>query len=350
MKDFAELSCKKIVFRFDSTVIRVTIVEVITTNRMEQLYKIGAISRLTGINPVTIRMWETRYGAVEPARTDGKQRMYSENELARLSLMKQLTDGGDSIGVIARLPLEDLEERIRERTKPGEPTEKTKDPIKTVVLGHGVPLLGTVEMSSGVAPLRQVGRYNPDEALSKNVRADEPELLIFQTATLQPGTPSRVREAVNHSGAKAALVIYAFGPKRIVARMTNGIFLPLRAPVSAVEITLAANYLLNRQSSPDTDSESTGELKIQPRVFSETQLWQIVNQPNGIKCECPQHLSQILFSLNGFEAYMQECGIQNTADAEVHRYLHKVAAQSRTHLESAMKRLVEHESLQLDKK
>ena len=64
------------------------------TDRKEQLYKIGAISRLTGINPVTIRVWETRYGAVEPVRTEGKQRMYSENELARLSLMKQLTDEG----------------------------------------------------------------------------------------------------------------------------------------------------------------------------------------------------------------------------------------------------------------
>ncbi len=44
-------------------------------DRKEQLYKIGAVSRLTGINPVTIRMWETRYGAVKPVRTDGKQRM-----------------------------------------------------------------------------------------------------------------------------------------------------------------------------------------------------------------------------------------------------------------------------------
>ena len=263
--------------------------------------------------------------------------------------MKQLTDGGDSIGVIARLPLEDLEERIRERTRPGEPTGETKDPINTVVIGHGIPLLGTVEMSGGVAPLRLVGSYNPDDALSDEMRMNEPELLIFQTATLQPETPSRVREAVHHSGAKAALVIYAFGPKRIVARMTDEVFLPLRAPVSAVEITLAANYLLHRQPSPGPDSESAGELKIQPRVFSESQLWQIVNQPNGIKCECPQHLSQILFSLNGFEAYMQECGSQNIEDAEVHRYLHKIAAQSRTHLESAMKRLVEHESLQLNK-
>ena len=319
------------------------------SDRKEQLYKIGAISRLTGINPVTIRVWETRYGAVEPVRTDGKQRMYSENELARLSLMKQLTDGGDSIGVIARLSLEDLEERIRERTKPGEPTGKAKNPINTVVLGHGIPLLSTVEMSSGVAPLRLVGRYNPDDALSEEMRMVEPELLIFQTATLQPETPSRVREAVHHSGAKAALVIYAFGPKRIVARMTNGIFLPFRAPVNAVEITLAANYLLHRQPSPGPDGESVGELEIQPRAFSESQLWQIVNQPNGIKCECPQHLSQILFSLNGFEAYMQECGSQNTEDTEVHQYLHKVAAQSRTHLESAMKRLVEHESLELNK-
>jgi len=56
----------------------------------------GEIARLTGINPATIRMWQTRYDAVEPVRTEGKQRLYIEKDLAKLSLLKELTDHGDS--------------------------------------------------------------------------------------------------------------------------------------------------------------------------------------------------------------------------------------------------------------
>ena len=69
---------------------------IMTNPENSQLYKIGAIARLTGINPVTIRMWQTRYDAVEPVRTEGKQRLYTEKDLAKLSLLKELTDHGDS--------------------------------------------------------------------------------------------------------------------------------------------------------------------------------------------------------------------------------------------------------------
>ena len=80
-----------------------------------QLYKIGAIARLTGINPVTIRMWQTRYNAVEPVRTEGKQRLYTENDVTKLSLLKELTEQGDSIGMIANLTVEELENRLSEQ-------------------------------------------------------------------------------------------------------------------------------------------------------------------------------------------------------------------------------------------
>ena len=72
-----------------------------------QLYKIGAIARLTGITPVTIRMWQTRYDAVKPVRTEGTKRIYPENALARHSLLKELTEQGDSIGMIASLSVDE---------------------------------------------------------------------------------------------------------------------------------------------------------------------------------------------------------------------------------------------------
>ena len=309
-----------------------------------QLYKIGAIARLTGITPMTIRMWQTRYDAVSPVRTEGKQRLYTEHDLTKLSLLKELTDLGDSIGMIAGLTVEELENRLKEQTLKRGPREKktNQTPIKVAVLGYGFPQLGNADVGAYAAPLELVGQFNPENALSNEIKACQPDLLIFQIASLQPDSPGLIEEAIKHSGAQGACVVYAFGPKKVVKDITNEQTLPLRAPVNVQELTLAANHLLKSAERPKTDDTPK---QVPQRRFSDAQLWEIVNQPNAIKCECPQHLSHILFSLNHFEAYMKDCENRNTKDAEVHQYLHKIAAESRSCLEKAMDRLVEHENL-----
>ena len=310
-----------------------------------QLYKIGAIARLTGITPMTIRMWQTRYDAVSPVRTEGKQRLYTERDLTKLSLLKELTDHGDSIGMVAGLTVEELENRLKEQTlKRGTREKQTNHtPIKVAVLGYGFPQLGNADVGAYAAPLELVGQFNPENALSNEIKACQPDLLIFQIASLQPDSPGLIEEAIEHSGAQGACVVYAFGPKKVVRDITNGLILPLRAPVNVQELTLAANHLLKSAERPRAKDETAAQ--IQQRRYSDPQLWEIVNQPNAIKCECPQHLSHILFSLNNFEAYMKDCENRNTKDAEVHQYLHKVAAESRACLEKAMDKLVEHENL-----
>ena len=310
-----------------------------------QLYKIGAIARLTGITPMTIRMWQTRYDAVSPVRTEGKQRLYTERDLTKLSLLKELTDHGDSIGMVAGLTVEELENRLKEQTlKRGTREKQTNHtPIKVAVLGYGFPQLGNADVGAYAAPLELVGQFNPENALSNEIKACQPDLLIFQIASLQPDSPDLIEEAIEHSGAQGACVVYAFGPKKVVRDITNGLILPLRAPVNVQELTLAANHLLKSAGRPRAEDETA--VQIQQRRYSDPQLWEIVNQPNAIKCECPQHLSHILFSLNNFEAYMKDCENRNTKDAEVHQYLHKVAAESRACLEKAMDKLVEHENL-----
>lgn len=55
-----------------------------------------------------IRVWEKRYGAVEPNRTATNRRLYSTVEVERLRLLHAATHAGHSIGNIARLPDEKL--------------------------------------------------------------------------------------------------------------------------------------------------------------------------------------------------------------------------------------------------
>ena len=94
------------------------------------LYKIGAASKITGVNIATLRVWENRYGVVEPIRINGTQRGFTKKDVDRLSMIKQLVDSGDSISTLAKLSLEELELRMQPSVKNSQITfENAKDII-----------------------------------------------------------------------------------------------------------------------------------------------------------------------------------------------------------------------------
>jgi methanogenic corrinoid protein MtbC1 len=55
-----------------------------------------------------IRIWEQRYRAVEPRRTSGNRRLYSQRDIERLNLLRDITRAGHSIGQVAHLPADKL--------------------------------------------------------------------------------------------------------------------------------------------------------------------------------------------------------------------------------------------------
>jgi len=61
-----------------------------------------AVVQLTGLSADTLRIWERRHQAVVPQR-GRSQRLYSEQDVNRLLLLKAAVDKGHSIGQIARL-------------------------------------------------------------------------------------------------------------------------------------------------------------------------------------------------------------------------------------------------------
>lgn len=84
-------------------------------------HQIGTVAERTGLTPEVLRVWERRYGAVSPARSEGGQRLYSDAELEKLQLLARVTRAGRAIGLVAgldsaelrRLALEDDEARRR---------------------------------------------------------------------------------------------------------------------------------------------------------------------------------------------------------------------------------------------
>ncbi len=77
--------------------------------RSDQKYKIQFVAKVTGINPHTIRAWEKRYQAVLPLRDETGRRVYSENEIRRLELLKKLVAAGNDISDVANLESLELE-------------------------------------------------------------------------------------------------------------------------------------------------------------------------------------------------------------------------------------------------
>jgi MerR family transcriptional regulator/heat shock protein HspR len=77
-------------------------------------YMISVAADLVGMHPQTLRMYESR-GLVQPARTPGGTRLYSDRNLERLRRIQQLTTelGLNLAGVEHVLRLEDDLSRLR---------------------------------------------------------------------------------------------------------------------------------------------------------------------------------------------------------------------------------------------
>jgi DNA-binding transcriptional MerR regulator len=64
---------------------------------------IAALSRRTGVAPDTLRKWEQRYSILQPERTPGGQRRYTERDVARVEWLRARLGEGYRIGEAARL-------------------------------------------------------------------------------------------------------------------------------------------------------------------------------------------------------------------------------------------------------
>lgn len=75
-------------------------------------HPIGVAAERTGLTADVIRAWERRYGAVEPARDDAGQRLYTDADVERLRMLHRATEGGRSISQVVGLSRATLAELV----------------------------------------------------------------------------------------------------------------------------------------------------------------------------------------------------------------------------------------------
>jgi DNA-binding transcriptional MerR regulator len=77
-------------------------------------YSIKDIERLSGIKAHTLRIWEKRYGIIEPQRTETNIRYYSNEELKKVLNIAILNNYGMKISKIVGLSAKELHDKVLE--------------------------------------------------------------------------------------------------------------------------------------------------------------------------------------------------------------------------------------------
>jgi DNA-binding transcriptional MerR regulator len=323
-----------------------------TATEAGQTYRIGAVARLTGIPPDTLRVWERRYSVVTPFRSDAGTRLYRSEDVSRLTLIKRLVDNGDAISHVAPLSLEQLRERVQGLT-PSAPALESR-PCRVVVLGPTLPALlekGRAGGNGRDEAVQFVGLFDDELRFRDEAARLSPDLVVLEMPSIHPDQLRDVGVLLARAGAARTLIVYSFASRAVVDRLHAQGITTQRAPVDAAELTRWCAGLHGvGQDAPATGDVLAGleiGAPIPPRRYDAAALTRIAAASPTVRCECPHHLVQLVSSLAAFESYSKECESRNAEDAALHAFLHAATAQARATMEAAMARVIEAEGIEV---
>lgn len=116
------------------------------------LLPLRAVVARTGINAETIRAWERRYGAIQPVRTEGGTRKFSEEDVTRLLCLKALRERGFGLQALAQLPTSELVSMSRA----GQATAPRPQPVQPPLSPKHQAYLQAIERLDAPAALEQL--------------------------------------------------------------------------------------------------------------------------------------------------------------------------------------------------
>jgi DNA-binding transcriptional MerR regulator len=272
-------------------------------------------------------------------------RLYSREDVARLALIKRLVDAGHAIGSIARLTLAQLQERLATVAAPAPAAaDASRGPCRVALLGEALPvrLRQDADFLAGidlVAFERDRGRFR------EAVRLQRPEVIVLEYPTVHEETAAEALRLLEAAGASRAIVVYAFGRAEALRRLETSQLTALRAPIEPVELRrwcLAASASARAPAAEVVPSLTQAP---PPPRFDADVLAELASTSTTVRCECPHHLVQLVYSLSAFERYSAECESRNLEDAALHAYLHLTTARARALIEEALARVAETEGL-----
>lgn len=304
-------------------------------------YRSGVAARLAGLPVETLRVWERRYGISDTSRSAHGQRLYSDAQVRRLRLMKQLVDQGHPIGALAQLPLEQLG-ALAVVTMPRAPSQ----PLRVALVGLAL----ARRLAGGGRELLEldiVANCPELDGASVALSGASAEVLLMEMSELDDSVVPAI-VALRQQLGVAAVVLYRFCASATIRQLRANGCLVARAPTDAAEIVLLCQAALAAAPAPVQVQAARLQLGAPAaRRFDDQALTVLAAASNSVYCECPRHLSDILLMLNSFERYSAQCAARTADDALLHEQLNHAAGSARVLLEAALERLARSEGLPL---
>ncbi len=291
----------------------------------------------------TLRIWERRYGVVSPPKSASGQRLYSSQDVQRLTLLKKLVERGHAIGSIARLELDQLERlalTYAEAAEAALPPDPADDVSASTLVIVGTALARRLRADLPALQSANQPRLTVfDDLKEAQAQPQKTDALVIHMASLQEELVQAVLALGETCHAKVVAVVYAFGTQHSVNALRYAGVRVYREPL---ETALAVQIL--RDLSPATQPRDAVEMYARtPRRYSDENLAAIAGRSSTIACECPRHLADLIRQLSSFEQYSDDCMSRTPADAALHRYLAEVANRGRAMFELALERVVREE-------
>ena len=317
------------------------------------LFRIGALAKMSGIPVSTLRIWEVRHHAFSPSKTTGKHRLYSQEDVHKAVLLKQLSRQGHAISSIAPLQAVALEMMQQPPQAPAHPTEEAPVPaagtVSLAVIGAG---LGN-RVASGKftrqflgSSLRVTDSF-PDLAQAVATGFQEPpRILLVKVNTLHDSIRSQILELALKQCVAHTVLVYGFAQEAVVQSMRAAGTLVRRGPVSDYELSDLISSVLLIDSAKSLNGVQAGS-PIQPRKYSDDTLARVAGISSNMLCECPRHVAELIAQLASFEQYSQECLSKNEQDAHLHAHLHAISGSARALFERALEMVAQHENIPL---
>ncbi len=323
-------------------------------------HRIGAVAKMLHMPVATLRVWERRYNISQAALSPSGQRLYSAQDVQRLTLLKQLTDLGHAISSLAALDVRQLLEVAATHAAAQRGTRTastaTEQSITTAwrVAVVGRTLIGRLQRPKVLQHLRRplvvLGPFDNVSQASKTLREVPLDALLVHEPTLQPEWLEDLLVGAPELKDTPKAVLYGFAAESTCESLAKAGVGLLREPQND---TVLAQWLQNMLSAQGmsrggfADPSQNRQDTLPPRRWAEAALQEFASSTSSIACECPRHLAELVIELSQFENYSAQCAARNPDAALIHDHLWRVTAWARAQFEEALACVAQQEGLAL---
>ncbi|HAK52871.1 MAG TPA: hypothetical protein DCM54_13350 [Gammaproteobacteria bacterium] len=293
---------------------------------------IGAVTRMIGVSSHTLRKWESRYDLVTPKRTSSGRRLYSQTDIDKLLLVRELTALGHQVNQLARLSNAELETLLARANA----TDAVPAPSRALVVGYVIATVARLGRSQFTVEL-DIKSTDATAWLDAEPQTEEWDAIVLEIPTLGSEMTSRLCEFAANC---RLVIVYGFAQSRHLRKLRSRGVACLRAPVDAEEL----RRTIETQSPPPLNTE----MPVPSRRLSDAVIARASGLLPAIQCECPHHIAALLYDLIAFERYSHDCATEQPGDTELHRYLGNIAGFARASFEDALERVATEEGISLE--